>query len=362
MVNRDPLAAAPASNGAAPSASPHAKPASEVPDPEVCRALAEIVPPFVHHLNNALATVIGLTDLVAHRPEREDAAALLKTVGEQAELCVSRVRSLSDLAKVGEGAFDKRSPEGDATAGAYEQVEDLGSLLERTYHLVEPLAASMGCELSVASPSGAVPARFDGRLALQWLVSASLELLRTRVDASTGLEWSLSGEAEAPELCVQLSTATPGEWVRSAEPLSDLGQRAGAADLWRSPDGRALRLSFGSKAPARAEARPASGSICVLEGDPHLAGLLPDVLVESGFRASGASDAADALGQVEPGGVLLVDSRLTGDWLDEARARGARVGLLGRPERPESGALPAIERPFGPQELLAFVSELSGDR
>ena len=357
MVNRDPLAAAPASNGAASSAR-----TVSTPDPEVCRALAEVVPPFVHHLNNALATVIGLTDLVAHRPDREDAAALLKTVGEQAELCVSRVRSLSDLAKVGDGAFDQATPESEAAAGAYEQIEDLGSLLERAYHLVEPLAASMGCELSVASPSGAVPARFDGRLALQWLVSASLDLLRTREDGSTGLEWVLAGEPETPELGVQLSTATPGEWERSVEPLSDLGRRAGAADLWRSPDGRALRLSFGSKAPVRAEARAATGSICVLEGDPHLAGLLPDVLVESGFRASGAADAADALGQVEPGGVLLVDSRLTGDWLDEARARGARVGLLGRPERAEGGALPAIERPFGPQELLAFVSELSGDR
>ncbi|MHC4375967.1 MAG: hypothetical protein ACYS26_05150 [Planctomycetota bacterium] len=342
MVNRDPLAAAPASSGAASSAR-----TVSTPDPEVCLALAEVVPPFVHHLNNALATVIGLTDLVAHRPDREDAGALLKTVGEQAELCVARIRSLSDLAKTGERS---------------EEIEDLGALLERAEYLVEPLAAALGCELRVASPSGAVPARFDARLALQWLVSASLDLLRAHPEGSPSLEWALAGEAEAPELCVQLSTAAAGEWTRTAETLTDLGQRAGAADLWRSPDGRALRLAFGGSAPSQAATSAASGAICVLEGDPHLAGLLPDVLEESGFRARGAADAADALGQVEPGGVLLVDSRLTGDWLDEARARGARVGLLGRPERAEGGALPAIERPFGPQELLAFVSELSGDR
>lgn len=342
MVNRDSLAAAPASSS---KASPVQ--IAPTPDPGVCLALAEVVPPFVHHLNNALATVIGLTDLVAHRPDREDAAALLKTVGEQAELCVSRVRSLSDLAKVAEES---------------QQIEDLGALLERAEHLVEPLAAAMGCELRVASQSGAVPARFDARLALQWLVSASLDLLRAHPDGSPSLEWDLAGEPESPELCVQLSTATAGEWARAEDALAGLGQRAGAADVWGAPDGRALRLSFGGSAPTETAASAASGAICVLEGDPHLAGLLPDVLEESGFRARGAADAADALGQVEPGGVLLVDSRLTGEWLDEARARGARVGLLGRSEQAESGALPAIERPFGPQELLAFVSELSGDR
>jgi hypothetical protein len=342
MANRDTQAAPPEAARATTSADRGA-----VQDAEVCRALAEVVPPFVHHLNNALATVIGLTDLVAHRPDREDAAALLKTVGEQAELCVSRVRALSDLAKDAAGAG---------------QVEDLGVLLERAEHLVEPLATSLGCELRVARPGGALPARFDARLGLQWLVTASLELLRGRAGAAQPLEWSLVGGPEAPELCAQLGSASAGEWVRCEDPLAELGRRSGAAEQWRSGDGRALRLAFGASAPAPAAQSRAGAAICVLEGDPHLAGLLPDVLMESGFQARGAADAADALGLVEPGGVLLVDSRLTGDWLNEARARGARVGLLGLPERGEPGDLPAIERPFGPQELLAFVSELSGDR
>lgn len=331
MLNRDPHQAV----------STPTDPASATrPEPAVCGALAEVVPAFVHHLNNALATVIGLTDLVAHRPEREDASALLKTVGEQAELCVARVRSLSELAKLGSGG---------------QELEDLGALLERGHHLIEPLATTLGAELHVNAPSGAVPARMEARAVLQWLVTASTNLLRK----GARLDWAIGSDSGAPTLEVRVA-GTSGSWAASNGELADLGRAAGALRVERASG--AERLVLAGAGAQVAEATPAGNSICVLEGDPHLAGLLPDVLMESGFQACGVANPQDALGQLQPGGVLLVDSRLTGDWLDEAQARGARVGLLGVPEAAPAAALPAIERPFGPQELLDFVSELAGGR
>lgn len=115
------------------------------------------------------------------------------------------------------------------------------------------------------------------------------------------------------------------------------------------------------------------GRILLAEDDPHLAGVLTDLLLNCGYWVMRASDGVDAVEQATGGGfdLLLLDLSLPRQdgfaVCEQLRARGVNVPILvltgwadmrHRVDSLRLGADDYMTKPYEPEELLARIQAM----
>ncbi len=345
-------------------------------------ALASLVPPLAHKLNNALGGAVGLADLVRLR-QAEDArgAELCAAAQREANTALDLVRGLGRFARFGPVAA---------------RVVEPADVLERAAALLEPLAQAHGVTVELRPPPPATRALdLDGGLEA-WLLVAASELLGPAPAPGApagplrGGRLRLAGRAGPAPWVTLVAAAPPAkDWI-SDGPAPPPWERE-----WVRPGLRRRRLALeplsgrtaapgparsGSSAPAsslvpspQSSSKPSPGRgarVALLEREASLAELVAMVLAEAGHRVRAFGEPDALLEEVHAGEadlILVASGCLDGPGLGElaeAAGRAARIALLGTFEgraRPaQLAAAPSLPKPFRPAELLAFVDGALG--
>ncbi|QDU69705.1 response regulator transcription factor [Engelhardtia mirabilis] len=323
-------------------------------------ALAALVPAVAHRLNNGLATVVGLGELVRAKPAAPAVKQLAATVDDQTRAVVRLVRFLSSFAKDAEGPPDK---------------VDARFALDQARELLEPVCQATGLSIEVDLPS-AMPAVLVSRALLQLAVVLGVESALV----GRGNTYRMAARSSPSGFVVELGDGRDSELDRdvwsslgivpadhedSSGPSKTL--RVNLAGLERGPSD----TPEGGATPLAAPAASAAPSVLVLERDTQLAELVGIVLREGGYAVTTCSDPAGARAAAGERAfdLLLVDQ---GEGVQRRREALALVDELTSPRGPAIGCfsqgpvaedraeLACLAKPFRPAELLAFAAGLLG--
>ena len=312
--------------------------------------LADLIPPLVHTLNNALGGISGLAELLALPGGEARCAEFAPTMIDQSARARDLLAALTELAKPAEDE---------------ERSVDLSELCARVERLVTPLAEAHGAAIERRTPSQPVVVHGPSRALFQELVRALCGAL-VPLPHGAGSPWRLRLRVAAGSDGPVVSLLVPGRVEASG--LAGLDARCAVRELRGGQTVGRLRIAFAGAGDAltpQSAPRQETGTIVLLESDDTLAELVLDVLRESGHRATRAPGADELRRELAASRVRLVllesaadglgsgpDPRATSALIEEIGRAGARVGLLGSAS-PSGHA--NLDKPFRPGELLDFV-------
>lgn len=314
-------------------------------------ALAALLAPLAHRLNNGLATVIGLGELVRARPNAPAVRKLATTVDDQARGVVSLIRILSSFSKSIDGPPEKL---------------DAAFVLGQVRELLAPVCQAARTPFEYDVPE-VLPTQVVSRALLQLVVVRGVETaedpgrppLRIAVRRD-GSDFVLTVEGtEEPGLDPD-RWATHGLWIEDPHaPVLSV--------RFRALDAGAPHALEPTPREAGATAGAERRSVLVFERDPQLADLVATVLVEGGFDVVVTTDADETRRAAKSRAfdLLLVDEgespadRGASDALlaELAGRAGLTAGCFGDGSLADARGLgPALAKPFRPTELLAFAA------
>ncbi len=351
-------------------------------------ALAALIPPFVHKLNNLLGAALGFSDMLMTRQDNPRAGELLAGIHEGTDDAVGLLRFLAEFAK--------------PTLDAPEAV-DAADLLRSVAALVQPLAESGRARIDLAlerpgQRGGARTVRLPRRAVMQRLAVAIAEAILALPEAErdpsrrtlrlslrpngdtldlvltvpSGAGLPMPGRAESEELGVlERATGRAREMRLGGSLVRSVRLRVPALEsAWSLAPEEAAELTARAPQPIRtvtlAPARDPRGQrILLFERDGALGELIGDVLAETGYtveRLDGALACRTRLLEIPPDVLLLdrpleaTDGEELGELAQLAADNGVCVGVLG----PELGSvrLRTLGKPFRPGELIEFVATL----
>lgn len=317
-------------------------------------ALAALLPPLAHRLNNGLAAVVGLGELVSTRPDAPAVKTLAETVDSQARDVVGLVRTVSGFAKPLDGPPEKI---------------DAVHEIERVRGLLEPVCQATGVALEVDLPE-VMPTEVVARALGQLLVVCGVEVAAPPEPRALRIVARRLADSFTLDI-----TAHPGPGL---EPAVWAPVGITLAGVQASSDGgHVLRLclpALGAQVEspsALPAAVPAQQSVLVFERDPQLADLVEAVLSEGGFEVVTATEPETVrrAAMARHFDLLLVDegsdpthlataSELVGDLRSDAAMQVGTFGEGALVITPPVG--PALAKPFRPAELLAYTAERLG--
>jgi hypothetical protein len=308
--------------------------------------LLRVMPALVHRLNNSLAVVMGLSELLIG--ESGEAEEELRTIrhesGEGAEL----------LTALGRLLLDDDGPD---------QVVDPDGLLSAAERVLAPICKAGGTALEARRSLVEAAVRCGPRLPVLLLVAAAEALVRAPAPSPSvgSRRLRLFARAEPGGVVLGVAMVGAGADVEGLEELRALAVSRGLRAAER-PGGRAWGFRFhvpSAGEPGRIAPRdrgPARTRILVADPDRRGGDLVGEVLSEAGHPVGVASGLDDLARLVEQGGwdLVLADPALGADAVraQAGRLEGVRLVWIG--EAPGAGE-PALARPFGPGDLMGLV-------
>ena len=317
-------------------------------------ALAALLPPLAHRLNNGLAALAGLGELVCTRPEAPAVRTLASTADGQTREVVRLIRSVSSFAKSLDGPPEK--------VDAVHEIVQVGGLLE-------PVCQAVGVELELSTPE-VMPTEVVPRALAQLLIVCGVEVATAAEPRAVRLASCRVGGSFTIDVSARPGPGfEPALWSPVGVSLSEV--RA------ETDRGFALRLCVPALGAEPAEsAVPNDGgearrSVLVFERDPQLADLVEAVLSEGGFEVVTTTevDLARRAAAERQFDLLLVDEgsetahvAATAELVAELRSGGALpVGSFGEGVLTLTPpARPALAKPFRPAELLEYTARCLG--
>lgn len=293
---------------------PDASPSADVAARERDRALARLIPSFVHDMNNKLAVLRGFCEL-----EEASGNALIEPAKRETAAAARLLARLGSLAK-------DRPPK--------QETFDLAALVRDLDELLVPFAKAHRVELSIEASGRALVDGDAAGLAQRIVARVVAEVLDA---APRTMRLGVAREGDREVLSLK----------HDAAPLHDRGRDDGTG---------AFRLTFDAveEASTVTDADVARGArILVVERRGDLAEVIAAVLDEAGYRVETVADEAAARRRLDEASFDLVLHGAAGSTAaDFAPARGARVARIGEEA---AGDEPALRLPARPDELIAFV-------
>lgn len=318
-------------------------------------AIPNIVPALVHRLNNALGVLRGLVEMPSDRLPGDR----LELARRQIERMSTSLRWLSNFSRA---RAESASP------------FDLEACVRGALVLLEPLASERGVVLSLSAGAARGVLRGDEVRFLQQFVTLLTREILAIASTSGGRRLRISIAARGEHAVLKWSTE------RAPSPSLDSGPQERDAfagqplvdHRTRQLSGRLSTRRFVFRAeslqtdPARAPREGGRAArILVVVPDRTMGELLGTVLDDEGHSTEVVHDGDAALEALVRGEhqLVLLDADL-GELgpgflaaLRRTAASRARFALLGRyPGSDAGGSMRALQKPFRPHELVAFVN------